>query len=107
MQNIAMRLERLATMREFGFGPDVMKKNKVCQVCGCSCDTQETHCKDCGANLPCETLFDLYKAWHLYCPACDTVVASTATFCPECGKLLRPRRIGFWRCHKKAGEKDG
>ena len=68
---------RLEGMKRFGFGPEVMKEIRVCRVCGCSCTVREKYCKDCGAVLPKETLFDLYKARHLYCPACDTVVAST------------------------------
>ena len=88
---------RLEGMKRFGFGPEGMKEIRVCRVCGCPCTAREKYCKDCGAVLPKETLFDLYKARHLYCPACDTVVASTAVFCPECGKRLRPRLFRGWR----------
>ena len=45
----------------------------------------------CGAVLPKETLFDLYKAKHFYCPACGTVTENTANFCPQCGERLRHR----------------
>lgn len=94
MQDLqTMRLEYSATMRYFGFGPEVMKKIRVCRACGCSCGITETYCKDCCAILPKETLFDQYKARHLYCPVCDTVVAGTAVYCPECGKRLRPRHL--------------
>ena len=103
----AMRMEYLATMKHFGFGPELMKEIRVCRVCGCSCAAQEKHCKDCGAVLPRETLFDLYKARHLYCPACDTVVSSTVIYCPECGKRLRPHRSSFWCFRRKSGAKDG
>ncbi|MBQ3077152.1 MAG: hypothetical protein IJC43_04785 [Clostridia bacterium] len=82
-------LARLAAMRQFGFGPEVMKGIKVCRVCGCTCSAGARSCRECGAVLPRETLFDLYKARHLYCPACDTVVARSAIFCPQCGKRLR------------------
>ena len=92
-----MRLNYFATAKRFGFGPEVMKEIRVCRVCGCSCTVREKYCRDCGAVLPRETLFDLYKARHLYCPACDTVVASTVVFCPECGKRLRPRGFRGWR----------
>ena len=88
---------RLEGMKRFGFGPDVMKQTKVCRVCGGTADAAQRYCSDCGAELPRETLFDLYKARHLYCPACDTVVASTVVFCPECGKRLRPRLFRGWR----------
>ena len=97
MDQQTMRLKYLATAKHFGFGPEVMKGIRVCRVCGCSCGITEKYCKDCGAVLPRETLFDLYKARHLYCPSCDTVVASTAVFCPECGKRLRPRLLRIRR----------
>ncbi|MBQ4347075.1 MAG: hypothetical protein IJC39_01340 [Firmicutes bacterium] len=91
-----MRTNFSATAQRFGFGPEVMKKIRVCRVCGCSCTAQEKYCRDCGAILPKETLFDLYKAQHLYCTACDTVVSGSAVFCPECGKRLRPKRFGIF-----------
>ena len=92
MQNLqTLRLTFYSSAKHFGFGPEVMKETRVCRVCGCSCGTREKYCRDCGAVLPRETLFDLYKAQHLYCPACGTVVADTAVFCPECGKRLRHR----------------
>ena len=96
-----MRLNNLALMRQLGFGPEVMKETRVCRICGCSCTVREKYCRDCGAVLPRETLFDLYKARHLYCPACDTVVASTTIFRPECGKRLRPRRFALFGAKKK------
>ena len=97
MQDLqTMRLEYAATMRYFGFGPEVMKRIRVCRACGCSCGITETYCKDCGAVLSRETLFDQYKARHLCCPICDTVVASSVVFCPECGKRLRPLRFSLF-----------
>lgn len=77
------------SMRRFGFGPDVMKRTKVCRVCGSSCAAAETYCHACDAILPRETLYDQYKAHHLSCPRCDTVVSSTYLFCPKCGNYLR------------------
>lgn len=88
-----LRSLKQTTMRQFGFGPEVMKEIKVCRVCGRSCSTSEKYCRVCGTILPKETLFDLYKTQHLYCPACDTVVSNTAVFCPECGKRLRPKPV--------------
>lgn len=84
---------RLEGMKRFGFGPEVMKQQRVCRLCGFTCRADESHCRGCGAVLPRETLFDLYKARHLYCPACSTVVANTTRFCPECGKRLQARQI--------------
>lgn len=83
---------RLEGMKRYGFGPDVMKGTKVCRVCGQSCSSVEKYCSKCDAILPKETVFDLYKTYHLYCPECDTVVSSSSQFCPECGKSLRQQQ---------------
>ena len=86
---------RLEGMRQFGFGPDVMKKNKVCCNCGKTCGAGKKYCDQCGTVLPRETLFDLYKSHHLYCPACDTVVVSTSQYCLQCGKSLRRNKTSI------------
>jgi len=95
---VDFHVTRAQLMQEYGFGPDVMKRIKVCRVCGCSCDAGETYCQGCGAVLPQETLFDLYRSQHLSCPACGTVVAKEARFCPHCGSQL-------WR--ETAGQAPG
>lgn len=87
------RTLRMATLKKFGFGPEIMKESKVCSSCGCTCTAEDSFCKNCGAELPRETLYDFYKCRHLYCSSCDTVVRKTATFCPECGKRLQPGRF--------------
>ena len=79
----------MESMRQFGFGPDAMKQTKVCRVCSSTCAATEMYCHACDAILPKETLYDQYKAHHLSCPKCDTVVASTFLFCPKCGNHLR------------------
>lgn len=66
---------RKANMKRFGFGPDVMKQTKVCRVCGGTADAAQRYCSDCGAELPRETLFDLYKSHHLFCTKCGTRLA--------------------------------
>lgn len=78
-------------MEKYGFGPDAMKKRKVCRICGATMHCEEGFCRDCGAILPNETLFDLYKTKHFYCPSCSAVLTDTANFCPQCGKRLRHR----------------
>lgn len=87
---------RKANMKRFGFGPEVMKQTKVCPICGTTADADEQECFHCGAELPRETLFDLYKSQHQYCTQCGTVVADRSVFCPECGmrlqRTLRPLR---------------
>ena len=80
---------RKANMKRFGFGPEVMKQTKVCPVCGATADADEVECFHCGAELPRETLFDLYKSQHQYCAHCGTVAADRSVFCPECGMRRR------------------
>lgn len=82
------RIRRIG-MEQYGFGPDAMKKRKVCRACGAAMSSEEEFCRGCGAILPKETLFDLYRAKHFYCPACGTVMADHSNFCPQCGKRLR------------------
>lgn len=79
---------KLLEMKHYGFGPDEMKKIKVCKVCGASVAAAETVCSHCGEALPYKTLFDEYKSKHAYCANCDTVVATNARFCPQCGKRI-------------------
>ena len=86
---IDYQMIRLEGMKTYGFGSEAMKKVKVCRLCKCICDAGEYYCRECGVVLPRETLFDLYKSHHLYCPVCETVVADTVLFCPKCGKRLR------------------
>ena len=88
---------RKANMKRYGFGPEVMKQTKVCPLCGSTADADESECFCCGADLPGETLFDLYKSRHQYCDHCGTVVSNTSTFCPECGTQLKRRQPRFLR----------
>lgn len=93
----ALRTVRSTAMKQLGFGPEVMKQTKVCPICGTTADADELECFRCGADLPRETLFDLYKSRHQYCTHCGTVVASTSAYCPECGTQLKRRQPRFLR----------
>jgi len=73
-------------MAQHGFGPDAMRKIKVCGSCGMGADAEQQFCKECGARLNDTTLFDLYKKNHLYCPDCGTVLPDSARFCSHCGR---------------------
>jgi len=84
---------RLEGMQIYGFGPGAMRLIKICRCCRKRCDSNRKYCDQCEAILPRETLFDLYKSFHLYCHACDTVVADTARYCPECGKSLYKKAV--------------
>ena len=88
---------RKANMKRFGFGPEVMKQTKVCPVCGATADADESECFCCGADLPGETLFDLYKSRHQYCDHCGTVVSNTSEYCRSCGAQLKRRQPRFLR----------
>ena len=75
-------------MEDFGYGPNVMKKNKVCPKCGKMVSARLRNCSDCGERLAKETLFDYYKQQHDCCPDCDTVLTSDAMYCPNCGRMV-------------------
>ena len=81
--------EKLANMRLYGFGPEVMKVQKVCKVCGSTCGKDDDYCPACGTVLPGETLFELYRLYHISCPSCQTVVHVAYHYCPICGKQLK------------------
>ena len=80
---------RLASMEQYGFGPNVMKRTKVCKNCGTIAYAAESICKVCGEKLPKETVFQQYKKRHLYCYRCDTVVPEKTLYCPQCGDKMR------------------
>ena len=37
---------RQVTLLEFGFGPETMKRRKICPECGRANGAQDTHCTD-------------------------------------------------------------
>ena len=92
-----LRTTRSVAMKQLGFGPEVMKKRKVCPICGVTADADEAECIRCGADLPGETLFDLYKSQHQFCAQCGTVVSNASAYCPECGTQLKRRQPRFLR----------
>ena len=79
---------RFKNLEHFGFGPNVMKKLRVCPRCGQMVKSRAGTCPECGEKLPKETLFDRYKRKHLSCPNCDTVLTSDALYCPNCGSMV-------------------
>ena len=79
---------RFRNLERFGFGPNVMKKLRVCPRCGQMVKSRADICPDCGERLPKETLFDRYKRKHLSCPDCDTVLTADALYCPNCGSMV-------------------
>ena len=79
---------RFRNLERFGFGPNVMKKLRVCPRCGQTVKSRADTCPDCGDRPPKETLFDRYKRKHLSCPDCDTVLTADAMYCPNCGRMV-------------------
>ena len=76
---------RFKNLERFGFGPNVMKKLRICPRCGQTVKSRADTCPDCGETLPKETLYDRYKRQHLCCSNCDTVLSPDSRFCPSCG----------------------
>ena len=82
-------------MKRYGFGPAVMRSIRICAECGMPTAASERKCRECGAKLPRENLFQQYRKRHRFCPRCDTVVADDVQFCPECGtriQMLKPTK---------------
>ena len=52
---------RYNLLENYGFGPNVMKKKKICLKCRNVSNANEEQCLICGETLPEETLFDQYN----------------------------------------------
>ena len=86
---------RFSRLERYGFGPNVMKKTKVCTNCHHVVRDSAAYCPDCGEKLSIETLFDRYKKHHSCCPHCDTVLAPDSQYCPTCGKQILLKAAGY------------
>ena len=82
------RALRRVTLLEYGFGPETMRRCKLCPECGKANRARDTHCTDCAAALPEKTLYDFYLSRHRRCPGCGVAVTDYAVYCPECGTRL-------------------
>ena len=72
-------------LEQFGFGPNVMKKIKICPQCGQIAKKYSVFCHSCRAFLKRETLYDRDRKQHKCCAGCGTVLTVDARFCPHCG----------------------
>ena len=77
------------TAEHYGFGIRAMAKVKVCPNCGAAAKAPEQFCGECGAKLPEDNLFQIYKKQNRYCAVCDTIEPAKAQFCPKCGTRLK------------------
>lgn len=82
---------KLRQLEAYGFGPNVMKKTKVCRKCGQVARTGAILCRACLSILPRETLYDSYKRRHPCC-TCGTVLRDDVCYCPQCGRQIRTER---------------
>ncbi len=75
-------------LERYGFGPNVMKRTRVCPSCGRMVTNTCSSCPDCGMRLMKKTLWDRYRERHMCCDRCGTVLAVDSRYCPHCGRAL-------------------
>lgn len=80
--------EKYTRLESLGMGPYVMKKLKVCPICGQIVGARTFFCPVCKNWLPTKTMFDLYKKMHAECTHCRTTLAADAQYCPHCGRKV-------------------
>ena len=97
---------RYSQLEKYGYGPNIMKKTKVCIKCGTIVQATTENCTDCGERLPKETLFDRYKRQHTCCPDCDTVLTPDSQYCPNCGKHILQKAVGYQENTPKGGKRN-
>ena len=92
----------------WGFGPEAMKKIRICPSCHAAAPAENTLCPVCGAKLPDETLFQQYRRRHDACCRCGTILTPGMLYCPQCGarrdpgrKVVRPDDSGNGRSDEK------
>lgn len=73
-------------LEQFGFGPGIMRRTKLCPSCNSLVTDGGHSCPVCGRALPALTLLRWYEQQHLHCPHCGTVLREDARYCPRCGK---------------------
>lgn len=73
-------------LERYGFGPNVMKRTRVCPSCGRMVTNTCSSCPDCGMRLMKKTLWDRYRERHMCCDRCGTVLAVDSRYCPPLRK---------------------
>ncbi len=87
MSNLKTK-KHYSKLEEYGFGPNVIKKNKVCSDCGAVVSSEFENCNICGTLLPKDTLFVKYVSLHKVCQVFNCVVKDDSHLCPQCGNVL-------------------
>lgn len=73
-------------LEQFGFGPRIMRRTKLCPCCSSLVTDAGRTCPSCGSALANLTLLRWYEQQHLRCPSCGTVLREDSCYCPHCGK---------------------
>lgn len=80
---------KLQELERYGFGPNVMRRTKLCPSCGRLATGDSNSCPVCGKHLPALTLLDWYEQQHSSCAFCRTVISSDTKYCPQCGRRIQ------------------
>lgn len=79
---------KLQELEHYGFGPNVMRKTKLCPACGTLVTDGVAQCPKCREALPELTLFAWYAGQHSTCAYCRTLLSADAQYCPQCGRRV-------------------
>lgn len=83
------RFEKRKRLTEFGFGTDVMRAVTVCTNCNSLESSRNVFCSKCNTLLPGVNLYDFYRAQHMICSECGTVLSKNMHYCPHCGVRVK------------------
>lgn len=79
---------KLQELERYGFGPNVMRRTKLCPACGTLVTDGAAQCPKCQKELPELTLFAWYAGQHSVCARCKTILSGDSRYCPQCGKRV-------------------
>ncbi len=79
-------------LEQFGFGPNVMRKTRLCPACGTLVTDGTGQCPRCRKELPELTLFAWYAGQHSTCAYCQTLLSPDCQYCPHCGRRVRTEK---------------
>lgn len=73
-------------LARYGFGPEAMRKTRVCPCCDKLVTDGGKICPACGRALPELSLLTWYEQQHPQCIHCGTILREGSRYCPRCGK---------------------